>query len=164
MLDTERVCSSFTSSGVESERRVTFRLELDDVASGWFVAANAPDAVSFTLSGESQQVSTYERLYPFLQLYEALRLGESVTNIQFVVVELDHGIHIVYTRNIWNPMAAYSTTYEVGLREVSVFLREVFRQLETAGEDVERTDVTPWLDSFLHELSLEEIHAEVTDQ
>jgi len=148
--------------GAEMSRCVTFELELKRADPGWELAANAPDGVSFKLRGDDQTVSTYEWLYPFLQLYEAVRLQYSITNIRFAVVELETEIHIIHKGSTSTTVC--STTYDTGLTEISGFLREIFRTLDATSSDNEREEVAPWLDSWLHELTLAEIHDTVTAQ
>lgn len=153
---------AFTFQRAESSRCVIFKLELKRVDPGWQLAANGPDGVSFKLQGDERTVSTYEWLHPFLQLYEAIHLQYSKTNIRFAVVELGTEIHIIHRGGPSTTVC--STTYEAGLAEISGFLDEIFRHLDATSGDNERQEVAPWLDSWLHELTLAEIHTAVTAQ
>lgn len=141
---------------------MSFTLELEYVDPGWWDAANAPDAVGVTLRGD-QSATRYSWLYLFLQLYEALSCRVERTNIRYSVVDVDQGIHIVHNPSI-GPKTAYSTTYEAALAEVSTFLAEIFDQLDTASEPNEREQAELWLNSWLRDMTVAEIYAEVSEQ
>lgn len=142
---------------------MSFTLELRHVDSGWWMAANAPDALSVTLRGDDQVTSRYDWLFPFLQLYEALSLRDERTNIRYAVVEVDQGIHIVDNPPIATK-TAYPTTYEAALAEVSTFLAEIFNHLDTTSEPNEQDKAELWLNSKLNEMTVAEIHAQVSEQ